>query len=653
MTHRRTLILVVVVAALTVVVGTGTAAGQSAPDCSQVSYNGDGTEQNPYEVGNVDQLQCINETDLSADYTSPKEIDMNTSSVFSQPLPGFNNPPTNTGELGPDLYEDIDGDGDGLDPSQSVQWWTQIALKPNEYADLTQEQVDELDWNADGGLSCADATTLWSQQVQAVASLEESAFPSRNNNRQPVSTSISSTVISKNATVLNDGDTGTSIIKIKPENGVGVAQLNITLDTSVAEIINVTPGEDVKRDAGTVFDVISRTPGSVRIEYANIGASSVEEFELAEVELESQTSDGEATVGLGALNITDENCVEYDIQTDEGQVSTFDGFFVNVSKVQPVEGGKTISFEASVTNSGGGTEQKQNITAEIPGIGTDTTTITLDAGQSTNVTFEIPTQESDISPNPYTLTVSSEDYSDSTEVGVGAKTVLRSQDVLIPQEGGTAESNITINARRGVSIANAEVSVNSSVAEIVEVKAGSDVDTDKDFVTFSVRNQTADSARIDYTNVGASSGLVTGFELAKVVLEANASQGETPIEVTPDGVFDGDTNEYQFVSPAEGNVTIGPVFTEPLPIPEFAGRPQNIPVSEGGFNNSLVEDLDGDGDPTEVGPAVSVFGELIRDRDLGLTKAQARKLNWNAGSPKTEVTVADMVTLFGEKIRAD
>jgi hypothetical protein len=49
-------------------VGAGTAAGQSAPDCSQVSYNGDGTEQNPYEVGNVDQLQCIVDRETGTEF---------------------------------------------------------------------------------------------------------------------------------------------------------------------------------------------------------------------------------------------------------------------------------------------------------------------------------------------------------------------------------------------------------------------------------------------------------------------------------------------------------------------------------------------------------------------------------------------------------
>ena len=53
----------------------GTAAAQSAPDCSTVSYDGDGSEANPYEVGNVDQLQCIEEHDLGANYVQVSDID--------------------------------------------------------------------------------------------------------------------------------------------------------------------------------------------------------------------------------------------------------------------------------------------------------------------------------------------------------------------------------------------------------------------------------------------------------------------------------------------------------------------------------------------------------------------------------------------------
>jgi len=98
------------------------------------------------------------------------------------------------------------------------------------------------------------------------------------------------------------------------------------------------------------------------------------------------------------------------------------------------------------------------------------------------------------------------------------------------------------------------------------------------------------------------------------------------------------------------NVTVNTssVFTEPL-IDRFEGPPTNT----GEFSDTLYEDLDGDGSGTDVDQTVAVFGELIRGRDLGLTDEQARKLNWNQGSPETEVTPADMVSLFGKQIRAD
>jgi len=91
-------------------------------------------------------------------------------------------------------------------------------------------------------------------------------------------------------------------------------------------------------------------------------------------------------------------------------------------------------------------------------------------------------------------------------------------------------------------------------------------------------------------------------------------------------------------------------------VDRFTGPPTNTEE----LDPTLYEDLDGDGDGTEVSPTVAAFGELIRGNDLNgdapdgsLIDEQARALNWNAGSPETEVTPADMVSLFGEKIRAD
>ncbi len=63
---------------------TSTAAAQSAPDCSTVTYNGSGTTMNPYEVENVDQLQCIESQGLSANYAQVSDIDASGTSSWNR-----------------------------------------------------------------------------------------------------------------------------------------------------------------------------------------------------------------------------------------------------------------------------------------------------------------------------------------------------------------------------------------------------------------------------------------------------------------------------------------------------------------------------------------------------------------------------------------
>jgi len=78
MTHNRTSVFIVALTGvlfLTASVGTVAAQGQSAPDCSTVTYNGAGTEANSFEVSNVDQLQCIESQDLDASYKVVSDID--------------------------------------------------------------------------------------------------------------------------------------------------------------------------------------------------------------------------------------------------------------------------------------------------------------------------------------------------------------------------------------------------------------------------------------------------------------------------------------------------------------------------------------------------------------------------------------------------
>ncbi len=80
---------------------------------------------------------------------------------------------------------------------------------------------------------------------------------------------------------------------------------------------------------------------------------------------------------------------------------------------------------------------------------------------------------------------------------------------------------------------------------------------------------------------------------------------------------------------------------------EFSSPPANT----GRLNSTLYEDLDGDGDGTEVDPTVTLFGELIRGEDLGLTGTQVDRLDWDEDNGDS-VDIDDMVALFGRQIRA-
>jgi hypothetical protein len=236
---------------------------------------------------------------------------------------------------------------------------------------------------------------------------------------------------------------------------------------------------------------------------------------------------------------------------------------------------------------------------------------------------------------------------------------VESEDVTVEKVGGSGNSTVSVDASEGMTVADVTVSVNTSVARISDVREGSDVSSGDVAVVFDVVNRTEDSVKIEYTSI-AGTGPVQDFELAEVEF-TRSGKGDTELSLDTTNfayLTDGlgsDIVRYLTVAENEGSFT-GEVFPNPLPIGGPANRPnppQNIPPEQGGLDDELVEDLDGDGNPTDVGPTVQLFGELIRGSDLGLTDDQARKLNWNPDSPPTEVTIADTVSLFGEQIRAE
>jgi len=231
---------------------------------------------------------------------------------------------------------------------------------------------------------------------------------------------------------------------------------------------------------------------------------------------------------------------------------------------------------------------------------------------------------------------------------------VNSESVIIRRAGETENSEITVDAPRGISTVDVTVSVNTSAGRISDVTEGADVNSELSEVLFNITDQTDGSVTVEYTNIEGT-GPAQNFELADVSLELLSNNTDTPISLETDNfvyLSGSETEPYENVNKNEGNLTDA-VFLNPLPVSGFDNPPRNIPPDQGGLDSRLIEDLDGDGDPTDVPPTVRVFGELIRSDDLGLSNRQARALNWNADSPETEVTPADMVSLFGEKIRAD
>jgi len=100
-------------------------------------------------------------------------------------------------------------------------------------------------------------------------------------------------------------------------------------------------------------------------------------------------------------------------------------FAVNVTATgQPVEG-EPLGVDADVENVGD-TEDTQTVTLDIPGLGTNSTAVTLAGGSSTVVSLSVGTSAGDA--GSYTATVASEDSSDT-----GAVTVLEEAvfDVLV------------------------------------------------------------------------------------------------------------------------------------------------------------------------------------------------------------------------------
>jgi len=114
---KRIIISVLVVVLFGIgLAGMGTATAQSAPNCLAVTYDGDGTEDEPFEVGNLDQLQCIGENHgsvpteglaLESSYVLVGDIDASETRAWDG---GFDP----IGEIDNEFEGGFDGDGNAV-----------------------------------------------------------------------------------------------------------------------------------------------------------------------------------------------------------------------------------------------------------------------------------------------------------------------------------------------------------------------------------------------------------------------------------------------------------------------------------------------------------------------------------------------------------
>jgi len=465
------------------------------------------------------------------------------------------------------------------------------------------------------------------------------------------------TVSSEDVSLAAQDDVATSSIEITADEGVSSADVNVSIDTSVAEIVGAEPVDETSNSQTDTS--IAPDNSSVSIEYTDIQAEQ-SDFTVAEVDFEAQTgTQSNSSISLGTANFMNESFGSFDsVFTDEGTLRVGSTEF-SLGNLTPqkttVLGGDIVNVSVDVENVGS-ENGTQTVEAVVDGDVLDTESVTLDPGDSESIGLSVDTANLDFGAFDYTVRSNDDEITGTLNVvDEFAQANVTSSDVTIPNVGGTGESTVEVDAENGLAVGDVTVSVNTSVARISDVREGADVDSGSAGVLFEVTELTDGSATVEYTNISGTNPL-DGFELAVVEFERVSEDTETSIGTDAKNfvyLTGGDSVPYSTVNEREGTITDA-LFSEPL-LDSFDAPPTNT----GEVNDTLYEDLSGDGDGTDTSQTVRLFGALIRGADLngdapdgGLTDEQARALNWNQNSPETEVTTSDMVSLFGEQIRS-
>jgi len=693
--------------------------GNPAPVCSNVNYNGAGTSSNPYEVSNVDQLQCINSQGLDANYVQVSDIDASGTSSWNNGK-GFS-PIANDTNSRTRFTGTFDGAGHDISDLHIDRGSTDnVGLFG--FMDfggrLENIRLNNVDINGSrnvGGLvgrnSQSTITNSYATGSVSAAGSNVGGLTGQNAFRGTVRDSYATGDVSGNDDVgglvgLNDGTvtesyaTGdvfgtsrlggivgglvgkndgnvtesyaTGNVSGESDSGavgglVGDNQGNVTesyatgtvsSESSAGGLVGLN-GAGTVRDSYATGDVSGNragglvggsATGNVTESYATGNVSGTERVGgLVGLNVAGTVRDSYATgdisgnfdvgglVGLNSGNVTNSYATG-DVSGDRrvgGLVGLNSGTvtesYANGSVSGTYRVGGLVGFndgtvtESYATGSGSvsGTDDVGGLVGfNDSGTVTDSYWDTETTGQSTSAGNGTGLNTSEMTGSSATNNMLGFDFQNTW------KTVTNPDDypVLIQGNSDYQLSNLD-PAEANVTEGDDPINVSVDVENVGDIQGDQDIE-------LTVENSSGVQFSDTISGVQLGVGAKTTVEFTDVPA-GTLSPGEYDHIVSTDD----DT--------IEGNLTVG-VFTKPL-----TSRFENPPKNTGEFDPILYEDLDGDGSGTDVDQTVAVFGELIRGRDLGITDKQARKLNWNQGSPETEVTPSDMVSLFGKQIRAD
>jgi outer membrane protein assembly factor BamB/serine/threonine protein kinase/FKBP-type peptidyl-prolyl cis-trans isomerase 2 len=203
-------------------------------------------------------------------------------------------------------------------------------------------------------------------------------------------------------------------------------------------------------------------------------------------------------------------------------------FAVTIEETAETQMGEPLNVTVAVENTGGITDT-QSIELSIPGLGNDSTEVSLDGGESTTETFSLSTGEGD--SGEYTATVSTDDDSAQETVTVLAPAMFTVDivETTDPVEGGSLDVTVDVeNTGNAGGMRTVALSVPSLGSNSVEVDLDGGGSTTE---TLSILTEAGDAGEYDATvEAGDSSDSTEVTVLAPAAFTVDIEETTTPVE---------------------------------------------------------------------------------------------------------------------------